>query len=87
MMFKLLNKMGPKSLTELFTFKSEMSNYELRDIESTLCLPQSHTNSMKKVSSLMGNTFGTLYQKKIGRATPSCPLKLKLLLIFLNNII
>jgi hypothetical protein len=32
--------MGPKSRTDLFTFKSEMTNYKLRDVESTLCLPQ-----------------------------------------------
>ena len=30
LMFKLLNKMGPKSLTELFTFKSEITNYETK---------------------------------------------------------
>ena len=46
-MFKVLNKMGPKSLTLLFTYKSEMSNYELRDISCTLCLPQPRTNNMK----------------------------------------
>ena len=39
LMFKLSNKMGPKSLSDLFTFKSEMTNYKLRDVESTLCLP------------------------------------------------
>ena len=49
--------MGPKSRTDLFTFKSEMTNYKLRDVESsTLCLPQPHT----KVSCLTGHTFGTL---------------------------
>ena len=48
LMFKLLNKMCPKSLTDLFTFKSEMTNYKLRDVESTLCLPQPRTNSLKK---------------------------------------
>jgi hypothetical protein len=48
LMFKLLNKMGPKSLTDLFTFKSEKTNYKLRDVESTLCLPQPRTNSLKK---------------------------------------
>jgi hypothetical protein len=35
LMFKLLNKMG-------------VTNYKLRDVESTLCLPQPRTNSMKK---------------------------------------
>ena len=62
LMFKLLNKMDPKSLTELFTFKSEMSNYELRDIKSTLCLSQPRTNCMKKSFMFDGHTFGTLYQ-------------------------
>jgi hypothetical protein len=50
LIFKLLNKMGPKSLTDLFTFKSEMTNYKLRDVESTLCLPQPRTNSLKTYS-------------------------------------
>jgi hypothetical protein len=40
LMFKFLNKMGPKSLTDFFTFKSEMTNYKFRDVEKTLCLPQ-----------------------------------------------
>ena len=48
-MFKWLNKMGPKSLTDLSVyFKSEMTNYKLRDVESTLCSPQPRTNSLKK---------------------------------------
>ena len=47
LMFKVLNKMCPKSLTQLFTYKSEMSNYDLRDISCTLCLPQPPTNNMK----------------------------------------
>jgi hypothetical protein len=83
LMFKLLNKMGPKSLTDLFTFKSEMTNYKL--VESTLCLPQPRTNSLKKVSCLTGHTFGILYQPKLERTTPSCPLKLKSLLTFWNT--
>ena len=35
-MYKLLNKMGPKSLTNLFSYKSEKTNYHLRDISSGL---------------------------------------------------
>ena len=46
LMFKLLNKMGPKSLIDLFTFKSEMTNYKLRYVENTLCLSQPRTNSL-----------------------------------------
>jgi hypothetical protein len=39
--------MGPKSLTNLFTYKSEVRNYKLRNISSSLCLPQPRTNNMK----------------------------------------
>jgi hypothetical protein len=46
LVFKLLNRMSPKSLTDLFTFKSEMTNYNLRDVESSLCLPQPRTKSL-----------------------------------------
>ena len=48
LMFKLLNNMGPTSLTDLFTFKSESTDYELCGIKRTLCLPQPRTNSIKK---------------------------------------
>ena len=48
-MYKLLNKMGPKSLSNLFTYKGEVTNYKLRNISSSLCLPQPRTNNMKKV--------------------------------------
>ena len=46
-MYKLLNKMGPKSLTNLFSYKSGKTNYHLRDISSSLCLPKPCTNNMK----------------------------------------
>ena len=47
-MYKLLiNKMGPKSLTNLFSYKSEKTNYHLRDISSGLCLRKPPTNNMK----------------------------------------
>ena len=47
MMYKILNKMGPESLTTLFTYKGEMTNHNLRDISSSLCLPKPRTNNMK----------------------------------------
>ena len=47
-MYDLLNKMGPTSLTNLFTYKSEVTNYNLRDILSGLCLPKPGTKNMKK---------------------------------------
>ena len=39
--------MGPKSLTNLFSYKSEKTNYNLRDISSGLNLPKQHTNNVK----------------------------------------
>ncbi|CAB4035835.1 AMP deaminase 2 isoform X2, partial [Paramuricea clavata] len=48
MMYKTLNKIGPESLTNLFTYKSDITNYQLRNISSGLCLPQPRTNNMKK---------------------------------------
>ena len=53
-MFKLLNNMDPTSFTDLFTFKSESKDYELRGIKRTLCLPQPRTNSMKKSLAING---------------------------------
>ena len=48
MMHKVLNKMGPTSLGNLFTYKDEVTRYNLRDVSSSLCLPKPRTNSMKK---------------------------------------
>ena len=47
MMYKVLNKMGPKSLANLFSYKCEKTNYNLRDISSGLSLPKPRTNNMK----------------------------------------
>ena len=47
MMYKVLNKMGPKSLTNLFSYKCEKTNYHLRDISTGLCLPKHRSNNMK----------------------------------------
>ena len=48
LMSKILNMSGPKSLTDLFTYKNESTHYCLRDNETTHVLPQPGTNSMKK---------------------------------------
>ena len=40
MIYKLLNNICPQSLTNLFTYKGDMTNFNLRNISSTLCLPQ-----------------------------------------------
>ena len=41
MMYKLLNKLGPTSLTNLFTYKSEI-------LRLVFVLPKPRTNNMKK---------------------------------------
>ena len=46
-MYKILNKMGPKSLTNSFSYKSEKTDYPLPDIFSSLCLPEPSTNNVK----------------------------------------
>ena len=65
MMYKTLNGIGPESLTNLFTYKNEITNYRLRSISSGLCLPQPRTNSMKVVSCMMVLSYGTLFQNEI----------------------
>ena len=40
--------MGPRSLTDLFSCKSEKTEYHLRDISKGLCLPKPRTDYMKK---------------------------------------
>ena len=36
--------MGPQSLTNLFTYKDEVTSYNLRNISSSLCLPHPRTS-------------------------------------------
>ena len=56
MMYKLLNNMGPQSLTKLFTYKDEVASYNLQNISSNLCLPHPRTNNMKR-SFMYGGAF------------------------------
>ena len=56
MMYKLLNNMGPQSLTKLFTYKDEVTSYNLRNISSNLCVPHPRTNNMKR-SFMYDGTF------------------------------
>ena len=65
MMYKVLNKTGPKSLTHLFLYKSEKTNYHLRDISSSLCLPKPGTNNMKKSFMYDGAYLWNSIPKKI----------------------
>ena len=60
-MYKILNHMGPECLQNLFTFREEVLNHNLRNSAFNVCLPKPRTNSMKK--SLMfdgGSTWNSL---------------------------
>ena len=81
MMYKVLNKTGPKSLTNLFSYKSEKTNYHLRDISSCFCLPKPRTNNMKNVVCTTGHILGILHQKKLGKASHFLPFEIESLLI------
>ena len=65
MMYKLLNNMGPQTLTNLFTYKSEMTSYNLRNVSSTLCLPQPRTNNLKKRFMYDGSFLWNSFPKEI----------------------
>ena len=60
MMYKLLNNMCPQSLPNLFTYKSEMTSYNLRNVSCTLCLPQRQTNNLNKSFMNDGSSFETI---------------------------
>jgi hypothetical protein len=61
-MFKTLNSMGPNSLKELFTFKTEILNHNLRDITQVqIRLPKPNTNILKKMLCTMELLSGTPY--------------------------
>ena len=80
LMLKLLNKTSPKSLSNLFNYKNEITDYELRDVPNSLCLPQPRINSMKKASCMMGQLFGIHYQRNLGTLNPLAASKQKFLL-------
>ena len=80
-MYKLLNKMGPKSLTNLFSYKSEKTNYHLRDISSGLCLPKPRTNNMKNSFMYDGAQLWNSIPKEIGERKSFLLFEIKSLLI------
>ena len=59
--FKLLHKMGRKSLTDLFTHKTEIINYELRGISSSLRLPKPRTIGKVKKAQRSASGFWRSY--------------------------
>jgi hypothetical protein len=48
LMFKTLNNMGPNSLKELFTFKMEILNHNLRGNSSSIRLPKPNANNSEE---------------------------------------
>ena len=80
MMYKLLNNMGPQSLTNLFTYKGETTSYDLRNISGTLCLPLPRTNNPKKSSVYDGSFLWNSIPKEIREGKPFLPFGRKSLL-------
>ena len=77
MMYKLLNNMGPQSLTNLFTYKDELTSYNLQNISSSLCLPHPHTNNMKEASCMTEHFSGIPFQGILKKANPFLPFERK----------
>jgi hypothetical protein len=71
-MYKVLNKMGPKSLTNLFSYKCEKTNYRLHDISTGLCLPKPCSNNMKN-SFMYGKLLNLLWNSNLLRESKSHP--------------
>ena len=84
MMYKLLNKIGPKSLTNLFSYKSEKTNYHLRDISSGLYLPKPRTNSMKNSFMYDGAHIWNSIPKEIRESKSLSSFRNKITLVFGN---
>jgi hypothetical protein len=48
MMYRVLHKMGPKSLTNLFSYKCEKTNYNLSTFQLVfIYIPKPRSNNMK----------------------------------------
>lgn len=69
--------MGPKTLTELFTYKNAITSYELRDSGNALYLPQTRTNTMKESFLFYGASTWNALQNGSRRATPLGSLNLQ----------
>ena len=64
-MYKVLNKMVPQSHTKLFSYKSDKTEYYLRDISSSLCLPGPSTDNMKNSFMYKGSKLWNSIPKNI----------------------
>ena len=72
--------MGPQSLINLFSYKSDKTEYHLRDLSSRLCLPKPRTDNMK--NSFMYDGAKILFPKTFVKASHFLPFDIKSLLTF-----
>ena len=79
-MFKILNNMGPECLNKLFTFTKDVLSHNHRD-SSKLCLPQPHTNNMKKSLMFDGASIWNSLPSNIRHSKSFQALNEKLLLV------
>ena len=54
LMFKILNGLAPRYLSEMFTYSSLFHDYALRSSEKNLKLPKNHTNYYKNSFAFTG---------------------------------
>ena len=62
-MYKVLNGLAPSSLADLFVPKSDITEYDLRGSHTSLQLPHSKTEKLKKSFVILELSFGILYQQ------------------------
>ena len=82
LMFKLLNNLGPKSLTKHFTKKCEVTKYDLRNSSISLHLPQPRTNKMKKSFIYDGAVLWNSLRNEVKECKSLSSFGTKLLLIY-----
>ena len=76
--FRVVNSMAPACLTDLFTRKQDVTNYNLRSSSTSLQLPLPETENGKKAFHLMGQRCGIRF-RRIYAIVNQCPhLSLKL---------
>ena len=83
--YKILNEMGHKSLTNLFSYKGEKTDNHLRDTSSKLCLPKPSTNNMKNSFTYDGAKLWNSITKDIKESKSILPFEMLSLLTSIIN--
>ena len=85
-MHKIFNKMSPKSLANLFSHKSEKTDYITFEGYQVISAYQNLVLIIRKiVSCMMEPNFGILHQKILRNVNRFLPFKIKSLLTLMSN--